>query len=127
MTSPSMKHKITKARANAASELPKARLCAKVIFAALEGGDAMQKAVAELKQGADNNWSHTLAFQFMSGMRGKFAVDCTANEEWEQLHFAHLMAIQVCEQEKLGMAISPSGLNFAALKALAVSIKAGSK
>lgn len=127
MVSPSMMHKIAKARAAAPSELPKARLCANVILAALEGGSAMQKAVAELKQGAGNNWSRTLAFQFMSGMRGEFAADCAVNEEREQLHFACLIAKQVCKQEKLGVVVSPNGLDVATLHALAVSVKAGAQ
>lgn len=124
MTSVSMRQKIAKARAAAPSELPKARLCAKVILAALEGQESMKHAVAELKKGVGNNWSHTLAFQFMSGMRGEFAADCAEPDEQDQLHLARLLAKHVCEQEKLGVVVSPNGLDVTILRALALSVKA---
>jgi hypothetical protein len=47
------------ARAFSPHELPKARLCANVILAAVDGENGMGPAVAQLKQGLGNNWSVT--------------------------------------------------------------------
>lgn len=127
MTSPSLRHKIAKTRAAAPSELPKARLCAKVILAALEGQEAMKKAVADLKHGQDVTWSETRAFQFMSGRRGEFAADCGTPEEQKQLHFARQIAKIVCEQESLWLVTSPSGPDVGRLRALAKAVEAGAQ
>lgn len=127
MTSPSLRHKIAKTRAAAPSELPKARLCANVILAALEGEEAVQRAVAELKQGVGNNWSPVTAFQFMSGRRGEFAAECAAPEEKVHLLFAHLVARQVCEQEGLGAVLTPDNIDMAKLHAVALSVKAANR
>lgn len=124
MTSPSLRQKITQTRASAPNELPKARLCANVILAMIESEAAMQSAIAQLKQGLGNNWSHITAFQFMSGRRGEFAADCAAPEEQLPLHFAHLIAKQVCNQEGLGSVQSPDGIDVAKLRALALAVKA---
>lgn len=125
MTSPSLRQKIAQARVSAPHELPKARLCANVILAVMEGEDAVKSAIAQLKHGLGNNWSHITAFQFMSGRRGEFAADCAAPEEQVQLHFAHLLAKQVCSQEGLGSVQSLDGLDMAKLRALALAVKAG--
>lgn len=125
MTSPSLRQKITQARAFAPYELLKARLCANVILAVIDGEVAMQSAISQLKEGLGNNWSHITAFQFMSGRRGEFAVDCATPEEQVQLHLAHLVAKQVCNQNGLGAVQSPDGLDVAKLRALALAVKAG--
>lgn len=123
MTSPTLRQKIAKTRDHAPNELPKARLCANVILAVIEGEDAAQWAIAQLKQSLGNKWSHITAFQFMSGRRGEFAADCAAPEEQVQLHFAHLIAKQVCNQEGLGGVQSPDGIDMAKLRALALAVK----
>jgi hypothetical protein len=64
VSSPALKTKIAQARAFAPHELPKARLCANVILAALDGENAMESAVLQLKQGLGNNWSPITALQF---------------------------------------------------------------
>lgn len=125
MTSPSLRQKITQARVLAPYELPKARLCANVILAVFDGEAAMQSAIAQLQEGLGNNWSHITAFQFMSGRRGKFAADCATPEEQVQLHLAHLVAKQVCNQNGLGAVQSPDGLDVAKLRAFALAVKAG--
>lgn len=125
MTSPSLRQKIIQARGLAPYELPKARLCANVILAVFDGEAAMKSAIAQLKEGLGNNWSHITAFQFMSGRRGEFAADCATPEEQVQLHLAHLVAKQVCSQNGLGAVQSPDGVDVAKLRALALAVNAG--
>lgn len=127
MTSPSLRRKITQARVLAPYELPKARLCTNVILAVFDGEAAMQSAIAQLKEGLGNNWSHITAFQFMSGRRGEFAADCATPEEQVQLHLAHLVAKQVCNQNGLGAVQSADGLDVAKLRALALAVDAGTQ
>ena len=127
MTSSSLRQKITQARVLAPYELPKARLCANVILAVFDGEAAMKSAIAQLKEGLGNNWSHITAFQFMSGRRGEFAADCATPEEQVQLHLAHLVAKQVCNQNGLGAVQSPEGLDVAKLRALALAVNAGTQ
>lgn len=110
MSSPALQHKIAKMKANAPHELPKARLCAKVILAELEGAEAMRLAVMQLKQGLGNNWSRITALQFMSGRGAEFAADCAAPEEQVQLRSAHQMAKLMCSPE--GFRASPSASGF---------------
>lgn len=125
MTSPSLRQKITQARAQAPYELPKARLCANVILAMLDGEAAMQLAIAQLKEGLGNNWSHITALQFMSGRRGEFAADCAAPGEQVQLYLAHLVAKQICNQHVLGAVQSPDALDMENLRSMALAVKAG--
>lgn len=110
MSSASLTHKIAKTRAGALHELPKAQLCANAILAHLEGEGAATQALAQLKQGLGNNWSHITALQFMSGRRGEFAADCAAPEEQGRLHFARLIAKSVCDEIALGAVQSPGNL-----------------
>jgi len=123
MSSPTLRTKIAQARAFAPHELPKARLCANVILAAVDGENAMQSAVAQLKQGLGNNWSPVTALQFMSGRRGEFAADCAAPQEQAQLYLAHLVAKQVCSDEGLGAVAPPDGIDVAKLHSLVAAVK----
>lgn len=123
MSSPALKTKIAQARAFAPHELPKARLCANVILAALDGENAMESAVLQLKQGLGNNWSPITALQFMSGRRGEFAADCAAPQDQAQLYLAHLVAKRVCSDEGLGAVAPPDGIDVAKLHSLAAAVK----
>lgn len=102
-----------------------ARLCANVILAALDGEEAMQSAIAQLKIGVGKNWSHVTAVQFMSGRRGEFAADCATPEEQASLHLAHLVAKLVCNEKGLGAVQSPDGLDLAKLRALVLAARTG--
>ena len=123
MSSPALRTKIAQARAFAPNELPKARLCANVIMAAVDGENAMASAVAQLKQGLGNNWSPITALQFMSGRRGEFAADCAAPQEQAQLYLAHLVAKRVCSEEGLGAVAPPDGIDVAKLHSLVAAVK----
>lgn len=123
MSSPALRTKIAQARAFAPHELPKARLCANVILAAVDGENAMESAVAQLKQGLGNNWSPVTALQFMSGRRGEFAADCAAPQEKAQLYLAHLVAKRVCSDEGLGAVAPPDGIDLAKLHSLVAAVK----
>lgn len=123
MSSPALRIKISKARAFAPHELPQARLCANVILAAVDGETAMESAVAQLKQGLGNNWSHVTALQFMSGRRGEFAVDCAPPQEQAQLYLAHLVAKRVCSDEGLGAVTPPAGIDVAKFHSLVAAVK----
>lgn len=123
MSSPSLRIKIAQARASAPHELPKARLCANVILAAVNGENAMESAVTQLKQGLGNNWSPITALQFMSGRRGEFAADCAAPQEQAQLYLAHLVAKRVCSDEGLGAVAPPDGIDVAKLHSLVAAVK----
>lgn len=123
MISPSLAHKIAKTRAFAPHELPKARLCAKVIWAAVDGETAIQLAIEELRQAAGNNWSMVTALQFMSGRRGEFAIDCAEPIEQVSLHLAHLAAKQLCSDNGLGGAAPPDGIDVAKFNALVAAVK----
>lgn len=122
MTSQALRSKIQKTRAVAPSELPKARLCAAVVLAALEGEPAVIGAIAKLKEGLGANWSAKTALQFMSGRRGQFAAECAPSEEMPQMKMAHLVAKQICSNEGLG-AVAPltalEAIEFAKLVAAA--------
>lgn len=123
MSSPSLRTKVAQARAFAPHELPKARLCANVILAAVDGKNGMEPAVAQLKQGLGNNWSPITALQFMSGRRGEFAADCAEPHEQAQLYLAHLVAKRVCSEEGLGAVAPPDGIDVAKLLSLVAAVK----
>lgn len=123
MSSPSLTHKIAQTRVFAPHELPKARLCAKVIWATVDGENAIQLAVEELKLAAGNNWSMVTALQFMSGRRAEFAIDCAEPIEQVPLHLAHLVAKQLCSDNGLGGAAPPDGIDVAKFNALVAAVK----
>lgn len=125
MTSLSLRQKIAQAMVQAPHELPMARLCANVILAALDGDDAMQSAIEQLKIGAGQNWSPVTAVQFMSGPRGEFAADCAAPEEQANLRLAHLVAKHVCNENGIGAVQSPDGHDLAKLRALVLATRTG--
>lgn len=126
MSSPALQQKIAQARKLAPQELPKARLCARVVLAAFEGDDAVQTAVVQLKSSAGNNWSPVTALQFMSGRRGEFAADCADPGEQVELRLAHLLAKKLCSENRLGAVDSLSSHDVAELHSLALAAKAQS-
>jgi len=124
VSSTALRAKIAQARAFAPHELPKARLCANVILSAIDGENAMDAAVEQLKQGLGHNWSSVTALQFMSGRRGEFAADCAAPQERAQLYLAHLTAKLICSHEGLGAVAPPDGIDVAKLHSLVAAVKA---
>ena len=127
MASDALAKKIRDARANAVHEVPKARLCAEVIYSLIheDGMDGVQKAVDDLKRGFGNNWSPTTAFQFMSGRRGEFAAEAAPREEQERLLFAHLLAKAICDQHALDALQAADGMALAKLRSLAKATRGG--
>ena len=123
MSSPALKAKIARTRAFAPHELPKARLCANVIWATVDGKKAIESAVSQLRQGFGNNWSLITALQFMSGRRGEFAADCALPQEHAQLYLAHLVAKRVCCDEGLGAVAPPDGIDVTQLHSLVAAVK----
>lgn len=124
MTSPALKSKIAKARANARIELPKAILCANVILSAVIGQEAMGAALSELKRGLGNNWTIVTAMQFMSGRRGEFAADCADPFERAPMYLAHMVAKEVCSSQGLGAVNAPTDIDVAKFNALVTALKA---
>lgn len=118
MSSPALQTKIAKARTFAPNELPKARLCAQVVLAAVEGEDALKAALKALQEGAGRNWIAIHALQYMSGRRGQFALECATAQEQPQLYLAHLVAKQVCSANGLGAVSPPDGTDAAKFKSL---------
>lgn len=123
MSSPALRHKIAKARLIAPLELNKARLCAEVILASIQGEAAMECAVLQLKQGLGNNWTPVTAMQFMSGRRGEFASDCGEPNERAQMYLAHLVAKHICSAEGLGAVSPPSDIDVAKLHELIAAFR----
>jgi hypothetical protein len=121
--SKSLDHKIASTRRKAPLELPKARLCAQVILAAIDGESAEELALQELKQGLGSNWSGTTAMQFMSGRRGAFAADCAAPSERPRLYLAHLVANAVCSEHGLGGVNPPDNVDFSHFNALVLAAR----
>ncbi len=107
MTSAALLHKIARQRAQAAQELPKARLCARVVLALLADEAQFHQAEAELKAALGGNWSYVTAVQFMSGRQARLCADCASPQEQEPMLLAHQLAeslcIRVCER-KFGFA-----------------------
>ena len=116
--SPSLIRKLAKLRSEAIYELPKARLCADAVLAAIEGEQALNLAVIQLKSTLGGNWSLTTATQFMSGRRGEFAADCGLPAEQVRLLLAHQLAKQVCSGTGLGGVSPLDGMDMAKLRAL---------
>jgi hypothetical protein len=126
MTSPSMRYKLASMRQAAPFELPKARLCAAVIYALLQDSNkqALGDALEKLKLGLGASWSVILAFQFMSGRRAEFAIDCAPEDEQPYLFTAHLVAKNVCHEGALGAVDGCDGIDLAKLRSLANSLQA---
>lgn len=127
MASDALVKKIREARAFAVHEVPKARLCAEVIYSLIREDDldGVQKAVDELKSGCGNNWSPITAFQFMSGRRGEFAAEAAPREEQERLLCAHLLAKEFCNRHALGAVQAVDGMDLAKLRSLAQATRDG--
>lgn len=121
MTSPSMLAKLERMRRAAPHELPKVRLCANVINAALSGGSqqAVTEAIELLQAGVGRSWSIMQALQFLSGRQAEFAIDCAATDEKPLLYTIHLVAKSVCNENGLSAVENVDGVDLAALRALA--------
>lgn len=124
MASDALAKKIRDTRAFAVHEVPKARLCAEVIYALIREDDlgGIQQAVDELKGCCGNNWSPITALQFMSGRRGEFAAEAAPIEEQERLLCAHLLAKEFCNRKALGAVQAVDGMDLAKLRSMARSI-----
>lgn len=119
MVSAALQHKIDQQRAAAPLELPKARLCARVVLAALaedpsaSGGADLVAALAALKADLGQRWSAVTAIQYMSGRQAEFAAECGLPQERAGLLWAHLVAKALADgAQPLG------GLSSAHVKAL---------
>ena len=121
-----MRYKLAKMRQEAPFELPKARLCANVIYALRQGADKQEisDALDKLKLGLGASWSVILAFQFMSGRRAEFAIDCAPADEQPYLFTTHLIAKNVCHEGGLGVVDGCDGIDLAKLRSLATSLQA---
>lgn len=124
MTSETLRRKISKTRSEAPAELPKIRLCANVVFAAVDGYEALSDALQQLKQEVGNNWSFVTALQLMSGRRGQFAAECAPEEERARLYLAHLVAKSVCTGQQLASGSLPSEVDLAKLKDMVSAVRA---
>lgn len=98
--SKSLQSKIRQARLNAPLEVPKARLCSRVIIA-MAMGHPLDGPVQELKSGLGGNWSPVLAVQFMSGRRGQMAAQSAPDVERKSLYLAHLVAKEIADRHPL--------------------------
>ena len=119
MVSAALQHKIAQQRATAPLELPKARLCARVVLASLPAGpgatgmEDLVAALAALKAGLGQKWSAVTAIQYMSGRQAEFAAECGLSQERAGLLWAHLVAKALADgAQPLG------GLSSAHVKAL---------
>lgn len=121
-----MRYKLAKMRQEAPFELPKARLCANVIYALRQGAGKQEisDALDKLKRGLGASWSVILAFQFMSGRRAEFAIDCAPADEKPYLFTAHLIAKDVCHEGGLGTVDGCDSIDLAKLRSLATSLQA---
>lgn len=111
----SLQSKIRQARLNAPLEVPKARLCSRVIIA-MAMGHPLDGPVQALKSGLGSNWSPVLAVQFMSGRRGQMAAQSAPDVERESLYLAHLVAKEIADRQPVTRA------RLAALRQLALEI-----
>lgn len=127
MVSQSMEQKLARMRAAAPLELPKTRLCARVVLASLpiearpEGGDDLQPALQALKAGLGPRWSAVTSFQFMSGRQAEFAAECGLPEERVSLLWAHLLAKKAID---VASANGQAGLTRALIEALQAQARA---
>ena len=98
MVSAALQHKIAQQRAAAPLELPKARLCARVVLATLAedpaapGGADLVAALAALKAGLGQKWSAVIAIQYLFGREAEFVAVCGLPQERAGLLWAHLVA-----------------------------------
>lgn len=124
MPSKSLEHKIRRARENAPSEVPKARLCAAVVLA-LTRPDPMGEPLQALKKHLGSNWSPMLALQYMSGRRGAMAAEASPREDRVELYLAHLIAKQACSGNGPGAVESVLSVDLAKFHEMAVSAASG--
>lgn len=117
--SPSLLFKIAKARAEAPSDLPLVRHCARVVLAWALNDVELDAALKALKDSHGARWSLTTALQLLSGRRGQFAAECGKMDERFMLYFAHLLAKAACNDAGLGAVTKPADAVINELRKLA--------
>lgn len=117
--SPSLAHKIAKARSAASADLPLVRHCAHVVLAWATESEEREGAIDELKAAHGPNWSLVTALQLLSGRRGLFAAECCDGHERVALYHAYLLAKVFCDRAALGTGRPPTTLEVEALRRLA--------
>lgn len=90
--SASLQNKIERMRRCAPQELPKARLCADVVAAFIEGSPALDRALSELKAEVASNWSVITAFQFMSGRQAELCAHLGEGPDKAKMLLVHRVA-----------------------------------
>jgi hypothetical protein len=95
MTSKALTHKLAAQRRAALAELPKVRLCARVVFAAMNSVESTDLAMSSLMNELGAGWSDVSAFQYMSGRQAQFAAECAPAEERDSLLAAHNLALEI--------------------------------
>lgn len=118
MASKSLQHKIEQTRLNAPLEVPKARLCSRVILAMMTG-QSVEVPVQELKTALGSSWSSLRAIQFMSGRRGQMAAQVAPVAERNDLWLAHLVAKALADNQAI------TAINIAALEQVAKELAMG--
>lgn len=118
MTTTSLQNKIERMRRQAPQELPKARLCADVVEAFIDGSPALDLALAALKAGVASNWSVVTAFQFMSGRQAELCAQLEEGPGRARMLLVHRVADALARSGAL------TRLDLTALRALAVTASA---
>ncbi len=95
MASKALIHKLAAQRRAALAELPKARLCARVVYAAMNSAESTDLAMSSLMNELGAGWSDVSAFQYMSGRQAQFAAECAPAEERDSLLAAHNVALEI--------------------------------
>lgn len=97
----STRRKTEQQRRDAVRELPKTRLCGKVVLAVLSGPDEVAQALAELRSGLGGGWHLVTAFQFMSGQQAFFSALCEDEAASSDLLLAHRIAKAAAEAQAI--------------------------
>ncbi len=93
----STRHKIERQRRKAKAELPRTRLCGRVVSEFMSGNSDLDGALAALKEGLGSQWGVVLAFQFMSGRQALFAAEAAEGRERSELIIIHKVARTAAE------------------------------
>lgn len=93
----STRRKTEQQRRDAARELPKTRLCGRVVLAVLAGPGELDLALAGLRSGLGGGWHLVTAFQFMSGQQAFFSAQCEDDAAKSALLLAHRIAKAAAE------------------------------
>lgn len=114
----STRRKTEQQRRDAARELPKTRLCGRVVLAVLSGPDELTQALAELRSDLGNGWHLVTAFQFMSGQQAYFSALCADDAASRELLLAHRIARAAAEAQAI------TRLDLEALRSVCAEAKA---